>query len=230
MDRPRAAISWSGGKDGCAALQRGRCDFDVVAMITMLNDDGTRSRSHGLRPDVIAAQAERLGLAWLTGNCTWDSYTTEFCRVLGRLSAYGVTHVIFGDIMFAPHRAWDERVCAIERMTQVLPIWGEPTGRLFHEFLEAGGEGCFVTVRADSLDESWLGRRLTTDILPELQRRGVDPCGEHGEYHTLVTNSPLFSSPLPIVAHGHVFRNGCWALDVSVTNLLGNEKEPYALG
>jgi diphthamide synthase (EF-2-diphthine--ammonia ligase) len=129
MDRPRAAISWSGGKDGCTALQRGRCDFDVVAMITMLNDDGTRSRSHGLRPDVIAAQAERLGLAWLTGNCTWDSYTTEFCRVLGRLN-----------------------------------------------------------------------------------------------------NSPLFSSPLPIVAHGHVFRNGCWALDVSVTNLLGNEKEPYALG
>jgi diphthamide synthase (EF-2-diphthine--ammonia ligase) len=34
MDRPRAAISWSGGKDGCAALQRGRCDFDVVAMVT----------------------------------------------------------------------------------------------------------------------------------------------------------------------------------------------------
>ena len=91
MDRPRAAISWSGGKDGCTALQRVTSAFDVAVMITMLNEDGTRSRSHGLRPEVIAAQAERLGLAWLTGNCTWDSYTSEFCRVLSRLKEYAVT-------------------------------------------------------------------------------------------------------------------------------------------
>jgi uncharacterized protein (TIGR00290 family) len=228
MDRPRAAISWSGGKDGCTALQRVTSAFDVAVMITMLNEDGTRSRSHGLRPEVIAAQAERLGLAWLTGTCTWDGYTIEFCRVLSRLKAHGVTHVIFGDIMFPSHRAWDERVCAMENLTPVLPIWGEPTDRLLHEFLESGGDARLVTVRATSLDESWLGRRLTTDILPELQRLGVDPCGENGEYHTLVTNSRLFSSPLPIVAHGHVLRNGCWALDVSVTDLMGNEDTLYA--
>ena len=228
MDRPRAAISWSGGKDGCTALQRVRSGFDVVAMITMLDEQGTRSRSHGLRPEVIAAQAERLGLHWLTGTCTWDTYTTEFCRVLSRLNEHGVTHVIFGDIMFASHRAWNERVCATEKMTPVLPLWGEPTDRLLHEFLDSGGDARFVTVRADALDESWLGRRLTSDILPELQRRGVDPCGENGEYHTLVTNSPLFSSPLPVVAHGHVLKHGCWALDVSVSGGNGNLDHTHA--
>jgi uncharacterized protein (TIGR00290 family) len=224
MDKPRAAISWSGGKDGCTALQRVAADVDVVAMITMLNEDGTRSRSHGLRPDVIAAQADRLGLAWVTGTCTWDTYTDEFCRCLGRLTKSGVTHVIFGDIMFASHRAWDERVCALEGLTPVLPLWGEPTDRLLHEFLESGGEARLVTVRAALLDESWLGRRLTTDMLPELLRHGVDPCGENGEYHTLVTNSRLFSSPLPIAAGGHVLRNGCWALDVTVAGVMEDER------
>ena len=53
MSRPTAAISWSGGKDSCAAYHRARPDFDIVAAITMFNEDGTRSRSHGLRPEIV---------------------------------------------------------------------------------------------------------------------------------------------------------------------------------
>ena len=59
---PGAAISWSGGKDSCAALHRASKSFDMVSMITMFDDDAARSRSHGLRPEVVAAQAELLGL------------------------------------------------------------------------------------------------------------------------------------------------------------------------
>ena len=72
VGRPVAAISWSGGKDSCAAYHRARADFDIVAAITMFNEDGTRSRSHGLRPEIVAAQVERLGLHAITGRCSWD--------------------------------------------------------------------------------------------------------------------------------------------------------------
>ena len=64
--RPRAAISWSGGKDSCAALVRARASYDVVAMVTMFDESGLRSRSHGLRPEVLTAQADRLGLRRVT--------------------------------------------------------------------------------------------------------------------------------------------------------------------
>jgi diphthamide synthase (EF-2-diphthine--ammonia ligase) len=47
--RPLAAVSWSGGKDSCAALARARSSFDVVAMVTMFDEEATRSRSHGVR-------------------------------------------------------------------------------------------------------------------------------------------------------------------------------------
>lgn len=70
--RPRAAISWSGGKDSCAAYHRARTDFDFVAALTMFNEDGTRSRSHGLRPEIVDAQIERLGLQAISQRCTWD--------------------------------------------------------------------------------------------------------------------------------------------------------------
>jgi diphthamide synthase (EF-2-diphthine--ammonia ligase) len=70
--KPRAAVSWSGGKDSCAALHRVHGDFDVVSMITMFDNDAERSRSHGLRPEVVAAQADRLRVKQIVGRCTWQ--------------------------------------------------------------------------------------------------------------------------------------------------------------
>lgn len=184
-------------------------------MVTMLNEDGTRSRSHGLRPELLRAQAERLGLATVTARCTWDTYTPQFSRALRGAAAFGVTHVVFGDIMFDAHREWTERVCRAEGLTAVQPIWGDPTERVAREFIESGGTARLVTVRPPLLDETWLGRVLTLDTLAELAHLGVDPCGENGEYHTVVTACPLFSAPLEVVEGERVLRNGCWAIDVA---------------
>lgn len=184
-------------------------------MVTMFNEDGTRSRSHGLRPELLRAQAERLGLAAVTGRCTWDTYTLEFSRALGSAAELGVTHVVFGDIMFDAHREWTERVCGVEGLVAVQPIWGEPTAQVAREFVESGGTARLVTVRPPLLDETWLGRILTLDALAELERLGVDPCGEKGEYHTVVTACPLFSAPLDVIEGERVLRNGCWAIDVA---------------
>ena len=184
-------------------------------MVTMLNEDGTRSRSHGLRPELLRAQADRLGLPMLTGTCTWETYTEEFSRVLRQAAHLGVTHVIFGDIMFDSHREWTECVCRSEGLTSVQPIWGESTGQLAREFVQGGGAARLVTVRPPVLDDTWLGRSLTLELLADLERLGVDPCGENGEYHTVVTACPRFSAPLEVVEGERVLRNGCWVIDVA---------------
>jgi diphthine-ammonia ligase len=214
--RPRAAVSWSGGKDSCAALARAREEFDVEAMITMCDDEAGRSRSHGLRPDVLDAQANRLGLARITARCTWADYDTAFTGALEQAAARGITHVIFGDILFEEHRRWAERICAGCGLSAVEPLWGMSTDVLFEEWVSSDSEAVIVTARAEHLSESWLGRVLHRNIYAELRRLGVDACGERGEYHTLVTNSPLFRAPLRWRSVGHVLRSGCWALDVAV--------------
>jgi uncharacterized protein (TIGR00290 family) len=214
--RPRAAVSWSGGKDSCAALARACQAFDVEAMITMCDDEAGRSRSHGLRPDVLDAQANRLGLARITARCTWADYDAAFAGALERAAARGITHVIFGDILFEEHRLWAERISAAAGLSAVEPLWGMSTDVLFEEWVSSNSEAVIVTARAEQLDESWLGRMLSRDMFPELRRLGVDACGERGEYHTLVTNTPLFSAPLRWRSEGHVLRSGCWALDVAV--------------
>jgi diphthine-ammonia ligase len=214
--RPRAAISWSGGKDGCSALHRTAADFDVVASLTMFDEAGVRSRSHGLTPAIVEAQAACLGLRAVTARCSWDSYDDAFGGALAALAGDGITHVIFGDIMFDANRAWAEDQCRSAGLVAVEPIWGEPTVEMLREFLASGADAMIVTARTPMLDESWLGRMLSLDMLEELERLGVDPCGERGEYHTLVTGSPLFRTPLRVRPCGRVLRSECWALDLEL--------------
>ena len=130
------------------------------------------------------------------------------------LKADGVTHVIFGDILFDEHRAWAEAQCAAHGLIAVEPLFGVSTHTLFEEWIASGGDAIIVTARAEYLDQTWLGRPLRLEMLDDFTRLGVDPCGERGEYHTAVTNSPLFSSPLDVAGNGHVLRSGCWALDL----------------
>jgi uncharacterized protein (TIGR00290 family) len=183
--------------------------------------DGTaaRSRSHGLRPELLDAQAERLGLRRVTGRCEWTSYDAAFGEALREVKAGGVTHVIFGDILFDEHRAWAEGQCAAHGLTAIEPLFGSSTRALFDEWTASGADAIIVTARAEFLDESWLGRPLRPEMLDELTRLGVDPCGERGEYHTAVTNSPLFSSPIDVVHGERVLRGGCHALDLTLLNL-----------
>jgi uncharacterized protein (TIGR00290 family) len=227
--QPRAAISWSGGKDSCAALHRTHAQYDVVCMITMCDETAARSRSHGLRPEVLDAQADRLGLRRVIGRCDWTSYDAAFGEALRKVKADDVTHVIFGDILFDEHRAWAEGQCAAHGLTAVEPLFGSSTRALFDEWTASGADAIIVTARAEYLDESWLGRPLRREMVDEFTRLGVDPCGERGEYHTAVTNSPLFSTPIEVVLGARVLRSGCHALDLEVRSTT-SEVRAHAAG
>lgn len=214
--RPLAAVSWSGGKDSCQALHRARLRFDVRALVTMFTEDGERSRSHGLRPAILRAQADALGLELVAGRCTWESYEREFKRILRGLRERAFTLVVFGDILLEEHKAWVERVCGECDLEAVEPLWGAPTAVLVEEFLASGGQALIVAVDSGRLGPEWLGRPLDRTLLPELERLGVDPCGENGEYHTLVTSWPSFRSPLRIRSLAHHLQRGYWALDLEL--------------
>jgi diphthine-ammonia ligase len=227
---PRAAISWSGGKDSCAALHRTSKVLDIVSMITMFDEDAARSRSHGLRPEVVAAQAELLGLRQSSGRCTWATYDAAFGAALDELAVDGVTHIVFGDILFPEHRQWAEDMCAPRGLVAVEPLFGSSTRELFVEWVASGAEAVIVTTRAEKLDASWLGRALSMDMLAEFASLGVDPCGENGEYHTVVTNSPLFREPLTLSIGERVSRSGCWALDVNCQGSDPGQPEMHLYG
>jgi diphthine-ammonia ligase len=212
--RPRAAVSWSGGKDSLAAVAATRDRFELVYALTMFDETGQRSRSHGLRPELVAAQTDRLGLRSVTARCSWSTYDVTFTMALQGLAAEGITHVVFGDLVYPEHREWAEARCAEAGLTAVEPLFGMDTSALFDAFVATGAKALMVTVREPWLDASWLGRPLSAVMKEDFDARGIDPCGERGEYHTAVVDSPLFSHPVT-VTHGEVVRRGeCVALDL----------------
>jgi diphthine-ammonia ligase len=214
ISRPRAAVSWSGGKDSCAAFERCVEAFEIVAALTMVDLEGTRSRSHGIRTDLLRAQTGALGLTHVMRPCDWSSYEGEFENGLRELQAAGVTHAIYGDIVYPEHRAWAERLSARAGLTAVEPLFGTPTADVARSFVSSGARATIVAVNASRLERGWLGTELSDDALDRLTALGVDPCGEDGEYHTFVTDSPSFALRVPVTLGEIVQVRGYWAVDL----------------
>jgi len=216
MTKPRAVVSWSGGKDCCLAFYRSLDQFDVVGLITTMTEDGSRSRSHGLRPALLAKQAESLGLRHFSERSTWDHYEQAFERLLVRSKDLDVTHVIFGDMYPDAHKDWVESQCKRQGMVAVEPLWSESSERVGREFVSTGATALIVTVRDENLDTTFLGRQYSNELIDQFLSMGIDPCGERGEFHTFVSSGPGFSQTIVTVAQGIHQEKGCSALDLAL--------------
>jgi uncharacterized protein (TIGR00290 family) len=216
-DRPYA-VSWSGGKDSTLALDRAwRHAGSPAALLSMMIDDGSRSRSHGLRPDVLQAQAAALGLPLYSGATSWRDYEANFIELLHRLrDEQGIAAMVFGDIDLEPHRQWCQRVCAAADLQCVHPLWLEPREALLAEFIGRGFQTRLVAVQASKLAPELLGRVLDASLLEEFRGAGIDLCGENGEYHSVATGGPHFRAPLHLLAGERVLRDGYWFLDLAL--------------
>jgi len=216
MPRQKTAVSWSGGKDSYLALHRAADEFDVQALLTMFTEDGTRSRSHGLRPEVVSRQASLMKLPLVSGRGSWETYEGEFKRLLRELATNGFSHVIFGDIYLDEHKTWVERVCTECGLYALEPLWGEQTPELLQEFLATGAKAKIVKTKAGLLNEKWLGRILSDEMLSTFESMGIDACGERGEYHTVVVASARMSAGLAVREVGRLMHDGSWKLDLEL--------------
>jgi diphthine-ammonia ligase len=213
----RCLCSWSGGKDSCLALHRAQqAGARVEWLVSMLIEGGERSRSHGLRADLIRAQAQSLGLRLTTVAASWANYEARFIGALSELATEGIEAGIFGDIDGQEHLEWEHKVCAAAGLTAALPLWQGERLSLVEEFVAAGFSTRIVMVRDGVLPPDYLGRTLDLELAAELQGLGVDASGENGEFHTVVVDGPCFRRPLAIEPGERVLRDGCWFLDFAV--------------
>lgn len=189
-------VSWSGGKESALSCYRAmqRKDLEVTHLLNMVSEDGIHSRSHGVKAELLEAQAKAMGLPILQKRCTWDTYEEAYKNAVAELKREGIEGGIFGDIDLQPHRDWVERVSAECGIKAILPLWGGERESLITEFIEAGFAATVVSVKPEALGPEWIGRKLDRAFVEEIKKLGnIDLCGEAGEYHTLVTGGPIFS-------------------------------------
>ncbi len=189
-------ISWSGGKDSALAAYRAqRQGHRLVCLLNCAAEDGSRVRSHGFPAEVVALQARAMGLPLAQVYTSWEEYEAHFKDALRTLKASEIEGGVFGDMDLEGHREWVERVCGEVGLQPLLPLWKADPWALLEEFWGAGFQALVVATR---LDPAFLGRPLGRELVAEMVARGAHPCGEQGEYHTLVTDGPLFRRPLRV--------------------------------
>lgn len=215
--------SFSGGKDSTLALHHAlEAGGAPTALFTMLTEDGVRSRSHALPPDVLHAQAEALGIALRTANASWPDYEAVFIEALRDIREHGVTAGVFGDIDVDRNRQWVERVCAAADVEPFEPLWQRARRELLDEFLALGFKATIIAIKSDLLDKKFLGRTLDAGVVAQLEQAGIDPSGEMGEYHTVVTDGPIFSQPVGLEKRGTVEGGGYTFLEVAPAQAPGD--------
>jgi diphthine-ammonia ligase len=209
--------SWSGGKDSCLALYHAIQDGGrPQSLLTVLSEDGVTSRSHALPRPVIEEQARRLGLQAVFRSASWHQYEEEFISALREFKQAGIEVGVFGDIDMDSHREWVRRVCGIAKIVPIHPLWKRDRRELLEEFIGLGFRAQIVVINEQKLDKSFLGKIIQPQTITEMEEAGIDPSGELGEYHTVVTDGPVFSSEVTIKSAGHHHHEGYWFLKVNL--------------
>jgi len=215
-------VSWSGGKDCCyAAYLAQKQGYRIECLLNMVTQNRERSCSHGMAAERIRLQSDALGIPVIQKPTTGDNYEAVFTESIKELKQKGVATGIFGDIDFSPHREWIERICANGGVEPVLPLWQMDQGKIMRDFIAAGFKTVVVAVRRDLLEREWVGRIIDLKFLDDLAALGknITPCGESGEFHSLVIDGPLFKKRINILKTETVQRDNHWFLDIKECKL-----------
>lgn len=218
MPAEPVALSWSGGKDSSLALAALRADpaVEVVALVTTVTRGYDRISIHGVRRELLYAQADALGVPVLEVELEPasrnEAYERAFHDGVGRLRAAhpAVRRIAFGDLFLEDVRAYRERLVAEAGLEPVFPLWGRDTAALAREFVAAGYRAHLVCVDTEQLAAGFAGAAFDAALLDALPPE-VDPCGERGEFHTFVSDGPIFARPVEVTRGEVVLREGRFA-------------------
>ena len=207
-------LAYSGGKDSTLALATLRADptVRVVGLLTTVSPAYDRVSIHGIRRSILAAQARSLELpvfeATLDAQSSNDAYENAWSVAFERVrQALGdVRHIAYGDLYLSDVRDYREQLSLRMGATPIFPLWGEDTSALAERFVREGYEAYLTCVDTSQLDAAFAGRRFDRSLLDALPR-GVDPCGENGEFHTCVVDGPLFRERVMVDVGSRVLRD-----------------------
>ena len=190
--------SYSGGKDSMLAIYRAiRLGMEPVRLITTYNTDLSRSWFHGIPDPVLQAVSHSLRIPVQLIRTSWQDYRENFLAQLKQDRQDGAEVCVFGDIDIEEHLEWCSGVCRDAGMEALFPLWHESRADLVRESISLGFQANITVVDTSRLSDRHLGHVLTEDTIRAIQSEGADICGENGEYHTFVSDGPIFSSPIP---------------------------------
>ncbi len=213
MAKLKALLAWSSGKDSAWALhllqQAG--EVEVTGLLTTITGPFDRISMHGVRVELLEAQAASLGLPLhmirIPHPCSNEAYEAALRSTLEEAQGAGVSAVAHGDIFLQSVRDYREKRLAEIGMEALFPLWGRETRELAGEMVRGGLMAYVTCLDPRHMPREFAGRVFDAEFLADLPQR-VDPLGERGEFHTFCFDAPVFFSPIAVERGETVEREG----------------------
>jgi uncharacterized protein (TIGR00290 family) len=200
-----------------AHVLRASGDLELVGIVTTINEEFDRVAMHGVRHEILRAQADALDLPlWpvpLPWPCSNLEYESRMNQVISEAVQKGVEQIAYGDLFLEDIRRYRIEKLAGTGIEPIFPLWGLPTPKLARDMIAGGLEAVVTCIDPRQLDPRLVGRKFDERFLMDLPS-SADPCGENGEFHTLCFGGPMFCKRINICAGEVCQRDGFWFADM----------------
>ncbi len=198
----KTAALCSFGKDSLFAIYKyGKVDEIIMTDITF-----PRPSPHILNYEIAKIAAGRMGVNLKRVKLRKGKEKDDLAEALSDMDK-----VIAGNLFLEEHKIWLEDVAKMAGVDYEEPLWNYDTKKLLRDIISAGFEPLIVGIDTRKIGREYLGKILTGEIAEEFINMDIDPCGEYGEYHTMVLNSPLYKKRIEI-GGGEIIEHDEYAL------------------
>lgn len=194
-------LSWSSGKDSALSLLRLREDprYRVIGLFTTYVED-TVPFQHTPLP-LVQAQANALGLPLVAiplPEVFPSNPVYQHAVVSGiQQSRLAPQAIAFGDMFHNGIADYRRSYIEPAGWECVFPLLGWEPSVLAEEILQRDIKTRVITIDTTQLSGDYCGAWYNREWIDSLPNN-VDPCGENGEFHTLVCNMPGFNRPITL--------------------------------
>jgi diphthine-ammonia ligase len=198
----KVAVSWSGGMESCLALHKTlKEDYEVAYLVAFVAETWPKF-CHPLK--IMQFQSKSIGIPLLKLKVQ-EPYDKSYREAVSNLiEKEAIEGIVTGDIYVVDdlHGRWMDKVTDGLDISVIMPLWGQDTSKVLKEEVNSGFKSIFTCLGQQWFSEEWLGRELNENSVKDLEalaaEKSVDPCGEKGEYHTMVIDGPIFKETIEI--------------------------------
>ena len=198
----RIAVSWSGGMESAISLNRilKEGKHDVEYLVAFVSETWP-ANCHPVF--IMELQAKSIGIPLLKLPVK-EPFEKTYHEACAKLVEMGIEGIATGDIYIVDelHGRWMDKVTEGLDLQVIMPLWKEETGKVLDEEVSSGFKSVFTCLVKKCFTEEWAGRELNMNSVKELKvlakEKGMDPCGENGEYHTMTIDGPIFKEKIEI--------------------------------
>ena len=198
----KVAVSWSGGMESAVSLNRilKEGKYDVEYLVAFVSETWP-ANCHPV--PIMELQAKSIGIPLLKLPVK-EPFEKTYHEACAKLVEMGIGGIVTGDIYVVDelHGRWMDKVTEGLDLKVIMPLWEEDTGKVLDEEVSSGFKSVFTCLLKKYFTEEWAGRELNMNSVKDLKAlakdKGMDPCGENGEYHTMTIDGPIFNEKIEI--------------------------------